>query len=305
MQTGETGLRPDVISDDTAKGSKPMGEPTDQELFESAIANEPVQEVSAEPAVQPEAAPEVARDEQGRFAPREAAEDKAEEPAAATEPEKQDGRVPSGLLREEKENRRRLEAELAELRGQMKAFQQFQQPRPAEPAPQPPVDVWSDPDAWAEQRVKSTVDPVMQQMRTVLMHNAKLVASSIHGADKIGVAEQAFNEAAQRGAIDPVEYQRVQNDPNPFDAAVRWHERQTLLSEIGDDRQAYERKIIEKYLASQNQQPAPAAQPQAPGSVVRLPPSLNRATSAASPNGAGADAVSDAALFNSITARRR
>lgn len=277
-------------------------EPTDQELFDAALSNEPTQEIPAEPAVQSEAQPAaVARDEHGRFAPNSAAvegEQQATQPQAG-QPAKPDPAIPPARLREEAEARRRAETRVAELERLLMQPAQ-RQPEPAQPAPAP--DIWENPDAWADHRVRSTVDPVMQQMQTVLMHNARLVANSIHGQDKISAAEQAFNEAAKQGALDPSEYQRVQNDPNPFDAAVRWHERHSLLSEIGNDPKAYEQRIIERYLASQNQPQAGAPQG---GSVVRLPPSLNRATSAASNNAAGNGDVSDAALFAQTTSARR
>lgn len=280
-----------------------MGDPSDQELFDSAISNEPVQEAPAEPAVQPEAAPDTSRDEKGRFAPREAAEAPAEEPAQPVEqPEKQDGRVPSGLLREEKENRRRLEAELAELRGQMKAFQQLQQPKPPVQPQLDPIDsLLSDPESWAKQQI----DPVAEQLRQTREFYSRREAIREHGAEKVDEAFKALDAAIRSGAENRDHVMAGLNrSMDPFGEIVAWFERHKIIS----DPAAYEKQIIEKYLASQAQQPAPAAQAaQASGStVVRLPPSLNRATSAASSNApGGGDDVSDAALFASTTARRR
>lgn len=274
---------------------------SDQELFDAAISGaEPPAPAPAEP-VETTAEVTQPRDDAGRFAAKD-----EEQPAPVEPPEQTErpGFVPSHRLKEEADRARRVESENAELRKLLLQMNQPRQPETVKPE-QPVPDIFEAPDQWADHRIKATVDPVMQQMRTVLMHNAKLVASSIHGADKITAAEAAFNEAAQRGAVDPADYQRVQNDPNPFDAAVRWYERQSLLSEIGADPQAYRQKIIADYLASQGGgQPNTAPAQAAGGTVVKLPPSVNRMTSAASDRGPAQD-VGDMELFNATTSRRR
>lgn len=280
-----------------------MGDPTDQELFDSAIANEPAQDLPVEPSAQSEAAPDTNRDDKGRFAPREAAEARAEEPApSAEQPEKQGGRVPSGLLREEKENRRRLEAELAELRGQMKAFQQFQQPKPTvQPQLDPIESLLADPDNWAKQQL----NPVSEELRQTREFYSRKDAIREHGAEKVDEAYRALDAAINSGAVNrDAVLAELNRSMDPFGDIMNWYGRHKILS----DPEAYERQIIEKFLASQNQQPATAAQTQQPAgsTIVRLPQSLNRATSAASSNaGGGGDDVSDAALFASTTSRRR
>lgn len=282
----------------------------DQALFDATLeGKEPETAAVAsgvEQTAQPTAEPTQARDESGRFAAKD--ETQSEEPAL--EAAKPEPSIPPGRLREEAEARRRAEAEASELRAQMKMLMERMpvpqdQPKPEQTVP----DIFEAPDQWADHRIRSTVDPVMQQMHSVLMHNAKLVASSIHGADKINAAEQAFNEAVKRGDIDPVEHSRIQNNPNPFDAAVKWHERQSLLSEIGTDRSAFEQKIIERFLSDpanrakvmQQAAPAPA---QAGSTIVKLPSSLSRVTSAA-PSAPGAEPpVADGELFEQLTGRR-
>lgn len=275
----------------------------DQELFNSAVSNEPVPDTPAEPlAAQPEPVAQT-RDEHGRFAASET-NDGAEQPAAQPTGEPDHREPPPHRFREVSERARAAEARNAELERLLSQLSQPRQPEAPKPE-QPTVDMWTDPDAWADQRVRSTVDPVMQQMHSVLMHNAELIASSVLGADKVAAAKEWFKDATRNGSLTPEEASRINSSPNPFEAGVKAHQRHMAMSTVGDDIEAYNQKIIADYLTKQGGQPNAAPAQAAPGTIVRMPSSLNRSTSAASSNGAGAEDVSDGALFQQTTSRRR
>jgi hypothetical protein len=122
---------------------------------------------------------------------------------------------------------------------------QVQQPKPQEPAADPLDAFFTDPRA----AVRGEVQPLLEQIQQQVMAQAQLVASSVHGADKVQTAEQAFMQAVNARTVDPADYQRVVNSPNRWDAAVQWFKRQQALTEIGDDPAAYRERIKAELLA--------------------------------------------------------
>jgi len=270
----------------------------DAALFESVVSgdasvetqvSEPVAETP--PAAQP-------RDESGKFASPETAE------AAETQSQEREPAIPPHRLREEAEARR-AEKERADRLEQMLS-QVLQQRPPTQQAPQQPQeppDIFTDPEAWFKHKRDQEIAPVLQQIQAARLDDARAVASVVHGDETVKAAEQAFNELAKRGAVDPAEYQRIQSSPNPYRAAVEWHKRQSFLSEVGSDPSAYRERIKAEILAELNA--GQQTQQQTPVNVVKIPSSLNRATSAAPANQGGGQVLSDAALFNSVTSRRR
>lgn len=277
----------------------------DQALFDAVLEGKEPETVAAAPEVaQPaEQAAEATqpRDDSGRFAAKD--EPQPEAPAEAGRPEPA---IPPGRLREEAEARRRAEAEASELRAQMKMLMERMPVPQAQPKPEQPVpDIFEAPDQWADHRIRSTVDPVMQQMHSVLMHNAELIASSVLGADKVAAAKEWFKEAQSKGYLTPEEASRINASPNPFEAGVKAHQRYQAMSTVGDDINAYNQKVISDYLASQKQAgQTAAAQPQGNGStIVKLPSNLNRITSAASSAPGNEAPVGDHELFEQLTAR--
>ena len=80
-------------------------------------------------------------------------------------------------------------------------------------------------------------------------------------------AEAAFNAAAVSGQLDPETYRRIQASPNPFAAAVQWHQHTQTMAEIGSDPAAYKAKLAEEIRAQvmaelqQGQQQPGAARP--------------------------------------------
>lgn len=221
-------------------------------------------------------------------------------------------------LKGEREKRQKYEAdlaardrEMAELRGQMAAYQRFlQQPQapqqPQTPAqPQQAPDPFEDPPGFAafqaQQVFEKQFQPVAERMRQQEEHLQRVVANLNrghaevqHGADVVKSAEEAFNTAAARGQIDPLEHQRINNSPNPWAAAVEWHRRQQAFTTTGGDPEGWFKTEFERRLQSdpafqqqafallQGQAQAAGAQAPAAGRQAPLivPPSLNNAAGA-------------------------
>lgn len=278
----------------------------DQDIFRAAMTDEaPVAEAApVEEAVQP-------RDESGRFAAK--AQEQQNPEMQDAQPQGQDveqipARVPPGRLREEMETRRRAEAELQAIKAQneqllrmMTQSQQRPQAQSQQPEQEAP-DIFTDPNAF----VRSQVDPYVQQMRQIFLANAREVAEVRFGDDVVQEASNAFDQAWQSGKMHPAEYDRIMQSPNPFKEAVNWHKRQTVLSRVGDDPEKFKQQALDEALndpAFLQKAMERARQMQAPvnggGSVVQLPPSLNRATNAAPPSGP-VNGGSDAEIWNAI-----
>jgi hypothetical protein len=202
----------------------------------------------------------------------------ADEPSAAAPPAGVlPGYVPTAAIRAEREENRTLKEELASLRGRFAAMQgmvgrAFQPPQ-AEGTPSP--DFFENPEA----ATRHALAPEFGRVEQVLMHNARLVAGSVHGADKVEAAQAAFDEALQGGQLDELDYRRVMSSPNPFAAAVAWHQRQAILSEIGSDPASYRARIeadavarVVRHIRETGQIPAlpdaPAPQPVQPSAPV-------------------------------------
>lgn len=281
----------------------------DRSLFEAATSPEPVQEVAQEPAVET-ASGEQPRDEQGRFATKEP-ETETPQPETTPQPEIKDepqGSIPPWRLTEvtqernaERQRREAAERQALELQAQMRALQQ--QIKPAE-QPQPPD--WYEKPADA---MLHTIAPHLQQIQSAHHYNSRLIAGQVHGAEHVDAAEKAFTQAEAAGMIDPLEATRVLKSPNIYDAAVRWYKDQQTRQKIGGDLDGFLKKRDEELLADPNFLARAAekirsqnGQGKGPAPVVQLPPSLNRATSAANNKLDDVGDMSDASLFRQAMA---
>lgn len=283
-------------------------EPDDQELFNSAVSNEPPAPPEPEPVVDTpvaEPAPQ-ARDENGRFAASETND--SVEAAPAEQPGKPEPAIPPARLREEAEARRRAEADNAELRSQLRMLMERVPAPQAKPAPEPvdPVTAMlENPDQWVGQHI-GTVQNEVQQTREFY---SRRLAEQQHGAEKVQAAYQALDAAINSGQLNGAQVKAsLIKSMDPYGDIMAWHGRQaaeTALSSVGNDIEAYNQKVISDYLAAQpaGQSNAAPAQPNG-ANIVKLPPNLNRMTSAASDHGAAQD-VDGMELFNSTISQRR
>lgn len=224
-------------------------------------------------------------------------------------------------LKGERERRQKAEAEsaardreLAEMRGQMAAFQRMFQHQQAPQQPQAPAqpqqapDPFEDPQGFAAFQAQQVFEKQFQpfadqsrkqqeQFHQVVANLNRGMAEMQHTPEVVRLAEEAFNTAAARGQIDPLEHQRINSSPNPWAAAVEWHRRQQAFTTTGGDPEKWFSTEFERraksdpafqqqmfaLLNGQAQQAqsagasAPAASRQPP---LIVPPSLNGAAGA-------------------------
>lgn len=237
-------------------------------------------------------------------------------------------------LKSERERRKEIEKErdardreLAEMRGMLRAMQSMSQqgqgrpqaPEAPKPAPQAP-DPFEDPQGFAafqaQQVFERQFSPVQQQIQQRDQRYDRMfqglqrgMAAQVHGAKEAKEAEEAFNTAAAQGAIDPYEHQRIQSADNPYAAAVEWHQRQRVHTQVGNDPEAWFKTELERrvqqdpalqqhvYALLQGQAQAAGAQAPAAGKppVFTGLPSLN---AAAGTSGRAPTSMTEAELFN-------
>ena len=248
-----------------------------QDLFQGAVAPEP-----APPPTQVETAPEPAP------VP-------AEPVPVAPPPEPGEAAIPSWRLREEAEARRQAENRAAQLEARLNQVAEHLRQQQKKP------DFFENPDQATQEIINRHLQPFVEEQRRTAMYLGKMMAEQAHGADKVGEAEAAFLQARDDMSLDPADYERVVQSPNRYDAVVQWHKRQSVLSSVGDDPNAWFEKQLEARMADPQFQASlmekvrtgAAARP----SVTKLPPSLSKAT-AASPNAEVTSGdLSDASLF--------
>lgn len=302
-----------------------MSDLNDKELFDNAIADQPVEtEVvadapAAEPeAVQTETAASIARDDKGRFAPKEqAAPAETVQAATDTTSAQQDtaAHVPSWRLREVNEAREAAERRAQETEARARAYErELEEMRRQFMAQQPkaePVDFFADPDA----ALKNRLDPFEQRVQAI-ERNANLRASraeniAIHGRDTVTEMEKAVEQAMRSGhpELPALRMQMLQSE-DPVGVAMQWYQRDKLLKETGGDLSSYKNKMLDEalkdpaFLAKAIEAAKQQASGQVPGSkpnnVVQIPPSISRATAAASPHEENGD-LSDRSLYSYAT----
>jgi len=289
----------------------------DQDIWDSVdetVQTEaPQVEVATE---QPSEVAETPRDERGRFAPKTAAEQEAEKAAQpqlesplTEQPKDTNQGIPSWRLKEEAEARRAAEEraanherELAELRRQFQAIQKQNEPKPPVP------DLYENPDAFVDYRNQQAIEPIKSEISQLREYYSQRDAIREHGADKVKAAYEALDKGLRsRDPEAAAVYQRAMSSIDPYGDIMRWHKKQTIFSTIGDDPEAFvERQIEERlkdptYQAKVLERIRGTAQSR-PSTVTPLPPSINRATSAAALGGDDED-ESEAGLLQSALRR--
>lgn len=265
-----------------------------QEMFEAAM--------TAEVPATPEPAPEPKADSPPPAPP-------APEPTPPPATEGQEA-IPSWRLREEAEARRAAETRAQALERRLIELETHaRQAREGEKKP----DFFENPDIAVRTMLQQALEPIAREFRDGQMYNSRMVANNIHGADKVAEAERAFLEARDNQTLDPVDYERVVQSPNRWDAAVAWHRQQSVRATVGDDPEAYFNARLSERLKDPAFRAELVKQMQGgSGRVpteVRLPPSLSKATSVAdATEGAEPERtgdMSDASLFDYAFRRGR
>ena len=200
----------------------------------------------------------------------------AEKPAAP-EPEPQgDGRardpetgrfVPISALLDERDKRQAETAKRIDLEAQLQRYQQ----------PQQPEQIPTDPSGIIQYALA-------EQQRIAFnerLNTSELMARQAHGEDIVSEAQQAFLSAVGQ---NPMLQQQLQGQIHPYDFVVKWHKQHKLMSEIGQDPEAWRKTEAEKIraqvlaeLQGQGVSPAQSSQ-QPPPSVVGRPAAARAGT---------------------------
>lgn len=285
----------------------------DQGIWDSV--DEPVTETVETPQIEVVAEQaETPRDERGRFAPKTVAEQEAEQVAqaqpnaSAADTPKDNHSIPPWRLKEEADARRAAEERasnteraFAEMQRQLQALQKQNEPKPAVP------DLYENPDAFVDYHNQQAIGPIKSEITQLREFYSQRDAVREYGAEKVRAAYAALDQGLGQRDPDAIAvYQRAMKSMDPYGDIMQWHKKQTIFSTIGDDPDAFvERQIEERlkdptYQAKVLERIRGAAQGR-PSTVTPLPPSLNRATSAAQV--AGDEDESDAGLLNAALRR--
>lgn len=267
-----------------------LSEVSDEELMEDALADEEVTETQEQVET-----PEETQDVEAQ--PEEV---EAEQPAA-TEDEKPSEAIPAWRLRETADAKRAAE-QLAEERAQQNAqlqaqlatmqqqLQQMQQPRPD------PIDPDIDPHGYQQQQFNTLHDQFNQR----LVAQSRAFAESIHGKQ---VVDEAFSWCSQN--LPHHESVAIANSADPFGQCVERKKQADALAEFGTDPKAYRERVLSEamkdpdYVQKVIQAQREEAENRPENSTVKLPPSLNKQTAAASAKADAGDSLpqSDKELF--------
>ena len=259
-----------------------------EELFNSALSDEPPEVVEQTA----ESDQGVARDEQGRFAPK-AEEPAKPEPEAQAKPAepKEEAQVPSWRLRELRERAEAAETRARQIEQQLLALR----PKP-EPVAKP--DIFEKPDEFVRSNVQEIVSPLEQRLSTAIETMSRNFAISQHGEERVTQAYSALDQAAKRGdpqALAVVSAVKQSNDP--YGDIARWYagNEASLNPEAFFQRKLEEAMKDEKFKEGlmQKLSPTPEASPEP---VFRLPPSVGRIPSAKAASESGGD-MGDRSLF--------
>lgn len=196
---------------------------------------------------------------------------------------------PSRVLREERERRRQTEAELANARARIAAYEVNQQQfRSSNEAPLQHEDnadfdlMFSNPRAWAAQQRAEILTEIRAQNV-----NASLGAAHEEHGKNFEAAYRALTSLNPQDPLARAQVQRVWNAPNPGGALMRWHKQQQTFNEIGDDPDAwFERRLQERLNDPDTRRQTMASMRQdamrgdggRPRTTTRLPRSLNSAS---------------------------
>jgi hypothetical protein len=267
---------------------------TEQEIFDDALKLEPddnngdrsLEEMDGEDVLDDDDLGEDEETEEGDDEEGDDEEGEDEEIPPQQDDRQPDRRgIPPGRLRETADRARTAEAEretaraeARELRGRLEALERGQrQPQRSEhDKPQEP-DMFADPEGWANNQ-RAQITRAFEERR---INGSFAEAEEEHG-EKFVTAFKAL-----QGTGNPNLVSEIVNSHNPGKLLMRWHERQALMGEIGNDPAAYRERVRQELLSDPQtrqrvitgaRQEALRGDGSGPRTRTRLPPSLNSAT---------------------------
>ncbi len=214
-------------------------EPAEAEPAQAATpAPDPVEEASTGPV----------RDEHGRFAAKDTGVDDTPPPG---------DRLPQDeykAVREEREKRQRLEAEVEALKAQ------FQSLQPREPEA-PPPSVWEDENAWGSQLVSQAVQQAEQK---TVMRMSEMMARQAE--PEFDTLKAEFLALAEK---NPALADQALADPHPWNKAITIARNHKAMAALGAvDVSDLEAKLRAKIMEEMGQQAIPPARSVVPPSIT-------------------------------------
>lgn len=278
------------------------------DLLESAMTDTPVEQPEAQAsAVEQQQDNGQPRDDQGRFAAKEAEKAAEQQQEAQQSQQQREGFVPSGRLREEREQREAAERRFQEAQAQwQRELQAIRSQLPKQEQPKAP-DVFENPDGFLQHGVQQAVDPIKSEIGQLREFYSRKEAIREHGQEKVQAAYNWLAEGMQqRDPVRSAVYQRAMQSMDPFGEIVSEHQKNSLYSQIGSDPNAWFGKTLEERLASdpkfaaeimQKIQGSLQGQQQPQGQTqIQVPPSLRRTPGARGGNEESGD-LSNASLI--------
>lgn len=207
--------------------SEAQAQPRDENGRFTSVHNEPVAEPAAEPPPQQaEAQPQPSQPE--------------------TPDPSQSRMVPLPELLGERQKRQDMERQLAELNGQLQAFQQmyqqpqqqqFQQHQPQQVAPDP----YTEPEAYFQHQASQLQAQFERQLMIQAANTSEMLARQQYGDEMVTKAQQ-WALANNAG-----EYFLRQN--NPYGTLMQAYRQHETMQKVGPDVEAYEKKVEERVRA--------------------------------------------------------
>ena len=165
-------------------------------------------------------------------------------PPATTEPEHRN--VPITALLDEREKRQRAEREAEELRKEKARLEASRTQAP---------DFYDDPEA----RLQAERQMAAQVAWNNKLDVSEMLAREKHGEETVEAAKAAFIGAVQN---KPELYAELMRQQNPYAYVVSWHKRNSIMSQMGDDPDAWiEQQVSARMQAARPVQPKPPAPP--------------------------------------------
>lgn len=307
---------------DLANSKETIAQVSDADLYQSAVADEPVDQGTETPPERVE--PEHKADATGRlhapdgkFAPKTQADAApTQQPSTEQAPKTDDegAQVPSWRLRELREQR-----EAAERRAQDKERENLElqthlrsmdaRLRQLTETPKEPPDFYADPAAFVDDRLNPARQELGQQLGQMKEGFSKLIAIDKFGEEAVTAAYSELEKQMREGSGQP-DYARIMRSAHPYGELVKWHKSHVAKQTVGDDPSAwfekqleerlkdptYQGKVLERIRGTANGTPQNGSAPK-----VVLPPSLNKVASAARVTGEDDGDLSDASLYRHAT----
>lgn len=265
-----------------------MAELSNEELFNSALNDEPLE--VTEQAVESEG-DQVARDEQGRFAPKEEVVEKPKPEAEQAKPVEQKEVAESPGVRQLREALERSNRRADELERRFLATQ----PKPEAPAK---PDIFEKPDEFVRSNVQEAVAPLQQQFSSFIESVSRRDAVREHGQERVTEAFSSLDQAAKAG--DPqalAVVQAVKQSMDPFGDIVSWYRgNEASRNPEGFFQRRLEEALKDEKFKGELLTKLQPPSEEKPASVFQIPPKLGRAASAASALAEGGD-LSNESLF--------